>query len=152
MKVVPIVLLALGIFGAADAATAQVDSPPRPSRVELCGVKSTVWPNTSGSLTQAALAFNAVARIGRPDRLSVTISGGPTYYRLSGDVQPLGFTTFPLGGHSVLFQDDYRLALALEPSHALGWDAGGDFNAAVGRRAAIIMGYRYFAGPRATSR
>ena len=245
MKLIPIVLLALGMFAAADAATAQVGSPPRPSRVELWGAvtgmlsgpvstltssysppllfdgdftsrggqtllvdtsraigltggvnifptrrlglqllftrasshvsgangaydvalqyvsrqppsyepqivnvsQSTAWPNTSGSLTQAAVAFNALVRIGRPDRLSVTISGGPTYYRLSGDVQPLGFTTFVLGGHSVLFQEDYRLALALGPTHALGWDAGGEFNAAVGRHAAIIMGFRYFGGP-----
>ncbi|MEQ1898871.1 MAG: hypothetical protein ABL971_15975 [Vicinamibacterales bacterium] len=108
--------------------------------------RSIAWPDTSGSLTQMTLAFNAVVRVGRPDRLSATLSGGPAYYRLSGDVQPLGFTTFRLGGHSVLFEDDHRLALALESTHAFGFDVGGEISLAAGRHTAIIAGYRYFGG------
>jgi hypothetical protein len=109
--------------------------------------QSIAWPDTSGPVTQVAVAVNAVVRIGRPDRVSVSISGGPACYRLGGAVQPLGFTTFHLGGHSVLFEDDYRLALSFEPANAFGVDAGGDINVAIGRGAAIIAGYRYFGGP-----
>jgi hypothetical protein len=109
--------------------------------------QSNAWPDTSGSMTEWAVAFNAAARLGRPDRVGLILSGGPTYYRLSGELQPIGFTTFQLGGHSVLFQDDYRLAASLEPSSALGFDAGIELNAALGPHAAFVTGYRYFGGP-----
>ena len=47
------------------------------------------------------------------------------------------------------FQDDYRLALSVEPAHAFGFDSGGEVSVAVCRHAAIIAGYRYFGGPQA---
>jgi hypothetical protein len=107
--------------------------------------QSIAWPDTSGSLTEWAVALNAAARIGRTDRVGLVLSAGPTYYRMSGELQPIGFTTFQLGGHSVLFEDDYRLALSFEPSSAL--DAGIELNAALGPHAAFVTGYRYFGGP-----
>jgi hypothetical protein len=109
--------------------------------------QSNAWPDTSGSLTEWAVSFNAAARIGRPDRIGLILSAGPTYYRLSGELEPIGFTTFQLGGRSVLFQDDYRLAASVEPSSALGFDAGIELNAALGPHAAFVTGYRYFGGP-----
>ena len=125
-----------------------VSRPPPDNVPQIVNVdQSVAWPDTSGSLTQMALAFNAVVRIGRADRLSATISGGPAFYRLSGELQPLGFTTFRLGGHSVLFQDSARLALSLEPAHAAGFDIGGEVSLAAGRHTAFIAGYRYFGGP-----
>jgi hypothetical protein len=102
------------------------------------------WPATSGTLTQMAVGFDAVVRLGRPDRLAMTASAGPTYFRVGGSVQPLGFTTFRLGGRSVLFEDDYRLAMSLASANVLGFNAGGELSAAVGRRTAIVVGYRYF--------
>jgi hypothetical protein len=126
--------------------------PPNNDAQTVNVSQAIAWPDTSGSLTQTAVAFNATVRIGRPDRLSATISGGPTFYRLSGTVQPLGFTAFHLGGHSVLFQDDYRLALELEPANSVGFDAGVDIDLPVGRHTFIIAGYRYFGGPEAEAR
>jgi hypothetical protein len=111
--------------------------------------QAVLWPDTSGTLTQVTIAVNAVVRLGRPDRVALTVSGGPTVYRLSGAVQPLAFTTFRLGGHSVLFEDDYRLAMALAPTNALGFDAGGEINVPVSRHAALVAGYRYIVAPTA---
>jgi hypothetical protein len=125
-----------------------VSRPPPDNIPRIVNVDQLVaWPDTSGSLTLMSLAFNAVVRIGRPDRLSATISGGPAFYRMRGEVQPLGFTTFRLGGHSVLFQDSSRLALSFEPAHALGFDIGGEISLAAGRHTSFIAGYRYFGGP-----
>jgi hypothetical protein len=124
-----------------------VSRQPPNDELQIVNVNQrSAWPDTSGSLTQMAFALNAVVRIGSTDRLGVTVSGGPTVFRLGGDVQPLGFTAFQLGGHSVLFQDDYRLALSVEPTFAFGLDAGAELNVAVGGRAAIVAGYRYFGG------
>ena len=93
------------------------------------------------------MGFNAVVRFGQPDRVGVTVSGGPSYVRVSGVVQPVGYTTFQLGGHSVLFEDDYRLAMALDSVNAVRFNVGGDVTIAVGPSTAVLVGYRYLAGP-----
>jgi hypothetical protein len=140
-----------GTNGPYTIALQYVSRPPPDNKPQTVNIdQSLPWPDTSGALTQRALAFNAVVRLGRPDRVAVTMSGGPVYYRLSGAVQPLGFTTFHLGGHSVLFQDDYRLEMSLNPTNAVGFDAGGDVSISVARHAALMFGYRYFGGPTAS--
>jgi hypothetical protein len=127
-----------------------VSRPPPSGEAQVVSISRLIaWPSTSGSVTEWAFAFNAVARIGRSDRVSMLLSAGPTYYRLTGELQPLGFTTFQLGGHSVLFENDYRLAASVGRAHALGFDAGTELNAALGRHAAIIAGYRYLGARRA---
>jgi hypothetical protein len=93
------------------------------------------------------LPWNSVARVGPADRLNATISGGLSYYRLSGTAQPLGYTTFRLGGHSVLFSDEYHLVISIEPTAVLGFNAGGEINVPLGRRGAVVIGYRYLGGP-----
>jgi len=107
------------------------------------------WPDTSGSLTQLTVAVNPVVRLGQADRVNATVSGGLSYYRLSGTAQSLGYTEFRLGGHSVLFSDEYHLAVSLEPANVIGFNAGGEVNVPLGRRAAIVVGYRYLGGPTA---
>jgi hypothetical protein len=109
--------------------------------------QSNPWPDTSGSLTQLTIAVNPVAQLGRPDKLNATVSGGLSYYRLNGTAQPLGYTTFRLGGHSVLFSDEYHLAVSLEPANVVGFNAGGEVNLPLGRHVAIVVGYRYLGGP-----
>jgi len=108
--------------------------------------QSVPWPDTSGSLTQMVVAVNAVARIEGSDRISVDIAGGPAIYRFTGDLQPIAYTGFNLGGHSVLFENTYRLGGSIEPSYAIGFNAGASVDVAVGAHAAITFGYRYFGG------
>ena len=36
--------------------------------------------------------------------------------------------------------------MALEPAHGLGFDLGGELNAPIATRAAIVLGFRYFGG------
>jgi len=118
--------------------------------------QSTPWPTTTVSLTELTIGVNGVVRLargqggqgGQVGRVAATISGGLSFNRMSGTVQPLGFTTFQLGGHSVLFQNDYRLEVALEPAESIGFNVGGDVDIAVGRHAAIVVGYRYVGGPK----
>jgi hypothetical protein len=118
------------------------DSVPQTFAVQY----SSRWPDTSGSLTQLTVAVNPVARLGRPDGLNATVSGGVSYYRLSGTAQPLGYTAFRLGGHSVLFSDEYHLAVSFEPANVIGLNAGGEINIPLGRRTAVVIGYRYLGG------
>ena len=137
-----------GSNGPYALALTYVSRQPPDSQAQTFTLQESIpWPDTSGSLTQLTIAVNPVARLGRPDKLNATVSGGLSYYRLSGTVQPLGYTSFRLGGHSVLFSDEYHLAVSLEPTNVVGFNAGGEVSLPLGTHAAIVAGYRYFGGP-----
>jgi opacity protein-like surface antigen len=92
------------------------------------------------------VSLNSVARMGS-GKVTATLSGGLTFERMSGTLQPLAFTTYRLGGHSVLFEDDFLLAASLEPTSAVGFNLGGDVSFSVHRGVAVMVGYRYRGGP-----
>ena len=119
------------------------DNQPKPVTVS----SSTPWPDTTGSITQSTFSVNGVVRVGTSSRIDLTLSGGLSTQRLSGTVQPIGFTQYSLGGHSVLFENEYRLAMSLGPISAVGFNLGGDLNVPVARHVALLFGYRYFGGP-----
>ena len=125
-----------------------VSRPPPDNLPQSVTVSNAVaWPDTTGSLTLTTIAVNAVARIGRSDRIHGTISGGPAFHRLGGVLQSVAFTTFRLGGHSVLFHDDFRLAMTADSKQEIGFNVGGDLDVVVARHAAIVIGYRLYGGP-----
>ncbi len=118
--------------------------PPNDVLVPTKIAQTIPWPDTAGTLKSVVLAFNAVGRVGRTDRVSLTVSGGPAYYHFSGSVLPVAYTQFQVGGHSVLFQNDYRVTMSLDAANAWGFDVGGDLNLPLGRHTALMIGYRYF--------
>ncbi len=119
--------------------------PPNNEPVPVAISQSTPWPDTSGSIALLVVSANLAARIGRSGGTNVTVSGGPAYYRLTGTLRPIGYTTFRLGGHSVLFEDDYELEARVEPAHHFGVNAGAELMVPVGPRVAFVAGYRYLA-------
>ena len=123
--------------------------PPSDQEVPVIVKSTTPWPAPIGSLTDFRTSINGAVRIGPSGRASATISGGLTFHRLSGTLQPVAYTSFRLGGHSVLFTDDYRLSVALEPTMAVGFNIGGDLDIAVARHVALTIGLRYDGGPTA---
>lgn len=113
--------------------------------VQSVDVHRTVpWPEVTGSFRDLNVSVNAVVRAGHANRVSATASGGLTIHRLTGTLQPMAFTSFRLGGHSVLFEDDYRLTMVLGPAISIGVNVGGDVDIALGPHAALTAGYRYF--------
>jgi hypothetical protein len=108
--------------------------------------QSTPWPDTTGSLTRTDASVNGVVRMGS-GKVSATLSGGLTFERVGGTLQPLAFTTYRLGGHSVLFEDDFLLAASLDPTSAVGFNAGGDVSFSIHRGVALMVGYRYRGTP-----
>ncbi|MCL4848257.1 MAG: hypothetical protein KJ066_17080 [Acidobacteria bacterium] len=76
---------------------------------------STPWPDTSGSLRTTSVAVGLVARwwTARRDG-GGTVSGGLGFERAGGDVASLGYTSFRLGGHGVLFSSDHRIVMTPE--------------------------------------
>lgn len=121
--------------------------PPDNLPVPVSIARFIPWGETTGSLTDLAFALNGALRVGRPDRVYAVVSAGPALHRLAGVARPIGFTTFRLGGHSVLFEDDFQIEMTAESQIALGVNAGADLNVHVARHAALVFGYRLFAGP-----
>jgi hypothetical protein len=115
----------------------------RPQSVDV--QRSVAWADTTGSIDQVGMDVSVAYRIGSAGRGHLTVFGGPTFSRLSGRVEALGFTTFHLGGHSVLFEDDYRVAVDLSPADVVGMTLGGDGSLPLSRRTALVIGARYLA-------
>ena len=123
--------------------------PPNDQEVPVVVQNTTPWPAPTGSLTDFRVSINGVVRVGSPDRVSGTLSGGLTLHRLSGTLEPVAYTSFHLGGHSVLFTDDYQLAVDMDPTIAMGFNIGGDVSIAIARHVALMVGLRYEGGPSA---
>jgi len=104
------------------------------------------WPDTVGELKARHLSGNLVGRWRLGRRAVGQASGGVTYFRMEGLVSPVGYTVYHLGGHSVLFPEEYQLELTLGPAHAWGVNAGGTLDIDLARQIAITVDFRYFAG------
>jgi len=83
----------------------------------------------AGPLTNMSMAINAIARVG-PSSVSATVSGGPAFYRVGGDVVADGDTVW-----------------TYDVAHVVGFNVGGDVTVPVGPHAALFVGCRYFGGP-----
>ncbi len=105
---------------------------------------STSWPATQGSMRQVTLSFNAVARTSPRRRVRAALSGGLSYFNVRGTLQPLGLTSFWFGGHSVLFSEEYKLRMRVEPASGLGLNVGGTLEYWMSGRAAVSLDYRLY--------
>jgi hypothetical protein len=105
------------------------------------------WPDTTGSVSLLTASLNGLVRLKHSDRLSATVLAGVSYGHLSGTTSQLGYTTFRMGGHAVMFSDEYKLALSLGSTSIIGFNLGGELDVPAGRRTAVTIGYRYFGAP-----
>lgn len=117
--------------------------PPDYQPRTLTTAASTPWPDTSGSLSQSTVGLNAILRTATTHRVSASVSGGFSYYRITASAQPLGYTEYHLGGHSTLFSDEMHLLWDTESTGAVGFNAGGDLSVALSRQLSAVVGYRY---------
>jgi hypothetical protein len=109
--------------------------------------RATDWPPATLEIRRWTVGFNGVWRPLVSPRVSWNVAGGLAWIRLSGDAAPLGFTTFSLGGHSVLFPNEYRLAVALDPASAWRANAGTTVDVRLASHLALVLGARAVVGP-----
>lgn len=100
------------------------------------------WPATEGTLAQWAFDADAVLRVRLGPRVGLRLSAGPSLLRVSGEARSLAYSVFRLGGHSVLFGEDYRLAYSLTGASALGVNGGLALEAELGQRLALWLDLR----------
>jgi hypothetical protein len=109
--------------------------------------RATDWPPVTLEVRRWTAGLNGVWRPVVSPGVAWSVSGGLAWVRLSGDAAPLGFTTFSLGGHSVLFPNEYRLTVALDPATAWRANAGTTVDVRLASRLALVLGARAVVGP-----
>jgi hypothetical protein len=102
------------------------------------------WPETTGHVGQLTATAALVLRMGAPTRTTVRLMVGGGVTTLQGRFEPVGYSTFGLGGHSVLFADDHRLSVRFGSATAFGVAAGAELHAPMGGHAAGVVGWRLF--------
>jgi hypothetical protein len=104
--------------------------------------RSRTWPDEAGTIRDVSLDVVIVGRLGDPSRLQVRPSGGLALVGISGDLEPIGLTTFRLGGHSVLFPFEHRVSVAFDRTWTVGAVGGVEVHRAVGGRAGLTVSAR----------
>ena len=99
-------------------------------------------PDPEGHLRDLSFDLLAVGRFGDPRRIQLRLSGGLAILAISGDVQPVAFSHFQMGGHSVLFSDQHELTMAFERTWGFGAVAGVEVHRSLTRRAGLVAGIR----------
>ena len=120
--------------------------PPSNEPVEVTLRRSEARPGATGRLKTLALALNLSAWLDLGPRARLGVSAGPTWLRTSGNAESLVFTSYTLGGHSVLFSEDQLVSFDFATS-GLGLDVGGFLEADLGRAVGVRLDVRYGWGP-----
>ena len=136
-----------GVPGQYELRTTYTSRPPPSNEpVEVTLRRSETRPEATGRLKTLALALNLTAWLDLGPRARLGVSAGPTWLRTSGNAESLVFTSYTLGGHSVLFSEDQLVSFDFATS-SLGLDVGGFLEAVLGRAVGVRLDVRYGWGP-----
>jgi hypothetical protein len=105
-------------------------------------------PDTEGALDETAFSFNASVRFGAGRPVGGSVSGGLSYYRIHGEAESLAALAAWLGGHAVVFSENYEMSYALADTDVIGFNLGGAIDVALGPRAAFFADVRIFVAPK----
>ncbi len=105
---------------------------------------TTDWPDTSGHVGQLNATAALVFRVGAPKGPTLRLLAGGGLTSVQGRFEPVGYSTFSLGGHSVLVADEHRLSMRVGSATTIGLATGAEFHVPVGGHAALVLGWRIF--------
>lgn len=114
--------------------------------------RSLEWPDTEGYIKQLILSFNGIFRFITTNCMIAGFSGGISYFSFQGEASSLGYSTFWLGGQSVLFSEHSRLKFSLEPTRKIGFNAGLEMNMCLYENILFTVDFRYFYSPPSLSK
>jgi hypothetical protein len=102
------------------------------------------WPETSGHAGQLNATAAVVLRLGEPKGPTLRLLAGGGITNIRGRFEPAGYSTFSLGGHSVLVVDEHRLSMRLGPATTIGLATGAELHVPAGGHVALLVGWRLF--------
>jgi len=109
--------------------------------------KEVIWPDSSGSLKQYFLGLNAVARIWLGRQLSLSLSGGGSYYYFKGEAAGQGFSKFWLSQQFWLESDTFQVMWTLNPEQKFGYNVAAELDLPFYRNFTFYAEFRYFFCP-----
>lgn len=102
------------------------------------------WPDTEGYIKHLSLSLNGISRFKIGKEVFASLSAGLSYHSISGRASSLGYSKFWLGGHSVLFNENYKFEFSFEPASKIGINVGGEVSIDLSEMVCFAVGYRYF--------
>ncbi len=113
--------------------------PPYPYIFE----KSYDWPNTEGFLTQVCLSLNALVRFPLSERIALYISGGPTYFRTSGEGVGVTYSKFWIE-EGYFVGETYQMKFKFGPINKLGLNIGAELNWVLFSNVSLAIDMRFY--------
>lgn len=104
--------------------------------------RSTAWPDTTGHMDRWSFDVEASLAAGGGSAVRAHIDGGLTFIGTSASFEPVGLTSFQLGGHSVLFTNEYRLALGAARAWSVSGVISGGLGIPIGPHASVDISGR----------
>ena len=120
--------------------------PPSNDPVEVEIRRNEARPSATGRLETWAAAVNLAAWAEAGPHARLGVSAGPAWIHAQGEAESLVYTTYVLGGHSVLFSDDHLVSFEF-PASGLGLDVGAFLEADLGPSVSLRLDARYFWAP-----
>ena len=128
-----------------DAVSISYTSYPPPSYTPTPVTASQAIPmaDPSGELHERTISLNGFYRVTLPSWFSLDLSAGLTWFSIDGEIGTLDYWKFWLGGHSVLFSQQYALIMSIETLNRIGGNLGATLNVHIGTNAAVWIEARY---------
>jgi hypothetical protein len=127
----------------------QARQPPDYVPRDYTLTRSELWGPVETSLRHVTVSANAAALLTPRGRVRATVSGGLSLAAVSARLAPVGYTTFRLGGHAVLFSEEYGVEIAFARTWTPGVNVGADVEIPLSPRTALAIGGRLLALPEA---
>lgn len=121
--------------------------PPDYIPIPVVFTTSTPRPDPEGDLELDFLCFNLLGRARTEKRIQLGFSGGLSLFRVEADFASLGYQTFWLGGHGVLFSEIHEFGVESEGGHSVGGNLGIEIDASVNERWRVFGEVRAFFSP-----
>ncbi len=106
------------------------------------------WPDTTGSVSTTSVLLGGVVRLdsGR-GRVGGTVGAGVSLTKVNARVESVGYTSYRLGGHSVLFDFQHRFVAGTSGSDAIVRPyVSGQIDLRLNSRLSIVTGLRVVIG------
>lgn len=116
------------------------DYTPTPAALDF----STKMADPNGELRETTISLDGIFRVALPGWFSLDLSAGLTWFNIEGEIGVLDYWKFWLGGHSVLFAQQYQLLMDIESFNRIGGNAGATLNWHMATNASLWIEARYY--------
>jgi len=120
---------------------------PAPSRT-IRYQKTFDWPDTKGDMKQLVFGLDGVVRWPVTGKLNLSLTGGPSLFRVDGRAAYAGYAKFSLVDGSSLALETLELVYKFGPVSRVGYNLGAEIGLAVYGDLILSAEYRIFRSPR----